>query len=111
MGIRVGEGREAQREEREKSGEVVAVAVAMAAGGRSSNASRARADGRYLIRAAEQGMKADGGIAQSTRQHGIRKIEREVRVREKQEHILFVHFNFLRAGSFNVEWFLWNYSS
>lgn len=64
----MGEGREAQREEREKSGEVVA--VAMAAGGRSSSASRARADGRYLIRADEPGMKADGGIAQSTRQHG-----------------------------------------
>ena len=77
MGIRVGEGREAQREEREKSGE-----VAMAAGGRSSNASRARADGRYLIRADEQGMKADGRIAQSTRQHGIRKS----RARDREKH-------------------------
>jgi hypothetical protein len=89
VGIRVGEGREAQREEREKSGEVVAVAVAMAAGGRSSNASRARADGRYLIRAAEQGMKAEGGIAPSTRQHGIRKIEREVESeRETGTHVV-----------------------
>lgn len=33
----------------------------------------ALADGRYLIRADEQGVKADGGIALSTRQHGIRK--------------------------------------
>lgn len=55
----MGEGREARREEREKSGEVVAVTMAAVGGARTLRV--ARADGRYLIRADEQGMKAERG--------------------------------------------------
>lgn len=55
----MGEGREARREEREKSGEVVAVTMAAVGGARTLLVTRA--DGRYLIRADEQGMKAERG--------------------------------------------------
>lgn len=55
----MGEGREARREEREKSGEVVAVTMAAVGGARTLLVTRA--DGRYLIRADENQKIIEGG--------------------------------------------------